>query len=847
MDNINKQNSTKPAEPQEETTLSFPEEHVSDVEKITRFLEKVKNSRKTSSDKRAFNDLQVMCNSFQQYLKKQQILLERIDKKEIMAITGAAVDVSMKKRMIEDIIVRVKERSEADTRQKLAKLDMDKEIAELQPSRSFLRNWLRLTRFAFKYRTITLFSHKYKDTNLAKIRDKVMVWQNLLERSILNILDSEHYTLSTMEYNALRLILDLRTPCVDIKNIPYDRDYIPKDIAIQMDAFARIYFTLVKNTALVEVAARKAFKKKKADQGFLGVMKNLLDRPVYNNKPVKWNAVEKMKNSITGLLLSYYSARQSVVLRTINQALYILTIDGEVDSEKKNLTEKAKKQAEKKQKQKYSRNEQNYNKLKELKRVTETFLQTGHTLENKMFKVEAKNMFEKWKEEHEEKPMLRLLRLLDLYIKFFIDPINDDHYFVLLYDNSEYRGFFAGRGGIDSITAEYSLPDFELVGSKITPVISMKTGSGSSHKQFFSTLTDSDVPDTTHGSKLKFVRSIVQAVSNKSYQLGLGLNQLISDYEDQKEVVFPDETYNYDFYTSAIIGKTKSIQTHRLYDRADITLSDFLEASSTLAFHIARELNHPGIEAIIKDRKTLQLEIDSNRVAAAAITEDEDEDEETVPDIVPAAIDGIGDDVLNEINDIYKDSHTGLWKTEYFTEQVIPRLYDEEQNYKLNIHRIVFYCGINGLTRFNSQFGQSRGDQLQVDISRKIAGQITRSRTHKNDIVIKYTDGNIVGYINNSTLTRAAEILAPIISDIKSTTLPGKDAKDMVSINMGLYHEKHGTNVYYNIDVGKKIMVAASVHGTNNIAFLKNPGHIVSTRDFNRFGDIEQHLITVSN
>jgi len=60
--------------------------------------------------------------------------------------------------MIEDIIYKIKTRYEAQKKKLNDERENEKEIEELHTSKNSIIDWFRLTKFAFEYSTITLFS-----------------------------------------------------------------------------------------------------------------------------------------------------------------------------------------------------------------------------------------------------------------------------------------------------------------------------------------------------------------------------------------------------------------------------------------------------------------------------------------------------------------------------------------------------------------------------------------------------------------------------------------------------------------------------------------------------------------
>jgi len=66
----------------------------------------------------------------------------------------------------------------------------------------------------------------------------------------------------------------------------------------------------------------------------------------------------------------------------------------------------------------------------------------GPYFEERIFKAEAKNRYNELMSNIKNKPLLRIIRLVDGYIKYFLDTILNADDFIIDYDNVEFLNYF---------------------------------------------------------------------------------------------------------------------------------------------------------------------------------------------------------------------------------------------------------------------------------------------------------------------------------------------------------------------------------------------------------------------
>ncbi len=823
----------------------YSQQHFSDIEKFERFLETMKESLKNSADQKAYIEFQNTYQSFNRYMISNGVMLTDHEKNEVTAITGSKLPPVSTKRMMEDLIHKIKSRHESEKRSQQEQAQSMREIEELKSSSGII-DWFRLTMFAIDNGTITLFSHKLKDSSFRILREKIFPWQGIIEKSILPVMNKEYYLLSTLEYNALDVLLRLKEPLVNLMEIKQESSYDTRHIAKEFDNFSDVYLIILKNAAFMDSSIQKAVKNQPQEHGLLGYIKFLLDQPISNGRPVKLSQHQIITETVTGLLLSYYTAREKIIIKSINQIIYLLDTDIKLDATKKHLTIHAENLDKESRTKKQSDEKTIIEKINIIDRIFEIFLKSSPELEDRIFRIESDVIYKKWITEFQTRPVAKFIRLAEGFIRLFVDPVNDQDNFILIYDGKEYNDFFRDFPNIIDAAEALNINNFKLSPTDIKELLKFSIPPEMNPKQFIYNITRLEIPKSAYSPTILLAKSTLQNISNKCYELAVRINEAITHYYSQKEINHDDIKKNYDFYINAVLKKIKSSRTGIVLKKDEITLQDFLEGICSLSYHIAKELNHEGIDAMLKDKENLNKKIEKikNRPEEEKGTEESEEFDEFLDEIDLET----NNAVLNEINNFYKDPLTGLWKHEYFEDQIIPKLYNENRNYKLSNLRIIFLCEINGLKKINESIGHSAGDKVLIEISRKIIRSITKPEMNKNNIAIKTDGGFIFGYVNDISLLDSVDIFAEISNEIFNLHSNLKSpANETIhpALNTALYQERTGTNSDYNLSVAKKILSFVNEKTINNIGFPKSYNMVISERDFNRAGMLDDKVLTL--
>ncbi len=818
----------------------FSKEHLRDIARFKRLLESMAKARQGKADRRTVAELSSILEKFQAYLKNHSRVLSEHERRELAAITGSRLPPTAKKRIAEDLIHKIKQRDEREEQARTEQHLAEEEIRQLGHGRGGIAGWFRLTKFSLIYGTITLLTHQIKAGALDHIRSEAYEWQLLLGKSISPILDRDYYLLTTLEYNSLAAILELSSPINGIRELPARSSFAPSDISSQMDAFAAAYITLLKNAELAESTFQKVFKSRKTAHGLYGALKSLLNQPIFKNQPLMRSAAEKIRDSIYGAIISFYSVREGVIFQTVSQILHILQIDGALDESGKHLTPDAARIEQENRRRKLTEEQRLRDKYSELERILEAFLSCGQSMESRIYRAEAGLLYQAWESEHGSRPMLRIKRLSEGFIRHFSEYIGGEKNITIEYDKKLYPQYFSIRPEIIDAAAFFNIMEFEMTGLKAIDIAKITTPPGMNPPEYIRNLTRPEAPPTQFSPVENFARSILTRLGSRSFHLAIKLNDLIAEYYNQKALIQPTIELSYDFFINATVSSTRSMKTGFILNRSPLTLQDFLDNACALAFYIAQECNHPGIKALRDEKEALKLEIENIATAEGAM-ENGTEDLAALGQRCVIAPENLS----LEADSLYRDAITGLNRREYLDDILIPEYYDSELNYSLDESRFVICLAIDNFRSFNEVFGLDTGDRILAETARRITEHIRAPGTDSRNTAIRYRGSELLAYIYSVSLLETVEMMDRLRQDVSRIDIvSGKGSVGQIAVSIGIYEERKGTNVYDNILIAGKIAAFAGAGNGNTIGFARNPYQIITQRDFGQAGELNAGMLT---
>ena len=817
----------------------YSEEHLNDMDKLKNLLEKMKGERDDPAESAlvSFGDTLQRLDS---YIKTNRVVLTEKEKGEIDRISRARLSPAVIRRLLEDMLHSIKGRHERHARERKREEKALQEISQLQTSGSVL-DWIRLTLFSLEHGTLTLFRHYLRESAFKLVRDTLPAWQKEVTRHLRPVLDNEYYLFSTLEYNSLEIILRLQEPLQNLSNVKGGASYQPYMLSEEMNAFARIYCKINYNRDMIADTISRAFRGRDTDHGFMSTVHNLLDQRLMENRVVPVDPLQHAGKSIMGVLASYYTSKEGFPVHSGNQILYLLNENRTIDEREKHLTMAARGRDRERKERQDGEEEKLIGRIEELERALQRLLPRGPYLEDRLFRQEAKGNYSNWIKDMKKKPFFRLLRLVEGYIRYFVEIFSDQESLVLIFDQKEFNDYLKLHPDITGVAARYTMEKFELMGNLYRELIRIELPEKMTVDKFVKALMTMQVSDGSLEPSLRGAREVLRKVASESYELAIRTLRLISDYEQRREIVDENLYRNYDFYTRATIRDSRALPLSRIIDCDSVTLRHLLESLSSLGFHIAEILNHEGVEGMKTEKEEL-----SGQLADIRGPEKIEEDYEDITE----GFTGEDSEELKKdrqlqegLNRLYRDSLTGLWKYEYFEDQLMPRLYDSDKNYAGPPGRFLFIVEADGFKKANRLYGHDVGDEILRRTSKHLLQELSQPGNRKN-LAFRIRGGQIMGFINESTLSEAADLLANVNARLQKEVIlhDGKDV-GQVSASIGLYEERVGTPLTWTLSVTRHLLSYAQQQGSGFIALIRDPNHIIAERDLDRFGNIDKTLI----
>jgi diguanylate cyclase (GGDEF)-like protein len=690
--------------------------------------------------------------------------------------------------------------------------------------------------FAIEYGTITVFTHRLRDRTLSFLKKDVLEWLLPLEKVIKEALDSEYYLFSNLEYNALRSFLHLRETMEAIVAIPPASSHEAREISGPMDSFTSAYAAIKTNHETIEYAFRKLSGRIKGEHGLMGFLKNILDEPLYNNRPLCISSSERMGRTIQGVLFSYYSVRKRVLVKTLNQVMYVTGCDGKIESDRKILTPGAVASEKHNREKKNSEKKIMVDSFRGLERIMDYFLPMGKDVEAVLLKMETGSKYGKILEEHESNPLVRIKRLVEIFIKYFIEDMKLEDEFTLSYDGREFGNYFTIRPEIRDMAAAYNLVDFGLVASRLREFLSL---AGKYPQDLMDSMLEGERSAPAISPELNSGRSVLMKISEKSYAIANRLAELISYYYNHREIVHQDVLHNYDFFTNARLKRSRHVKSPAAFKRSYITLREFLETSCAIAFHISDLLRHPGIGAlrgeqrVVKDK--LSLLMGEDEIVVEPLQDQGDSDPEN------------NERIVQELDRMYVDTLTGLKRRQYYEEIILKQQHSDSGKYEGLKSRFLFMCEIFGLKELNERFGHTAGDEIVLAAVSRIDEHVRFPGSHGSNSVIRYAGGVYLGFLHDLNMMEAVDRMREMVRSISMIIIERDGAViGQIRTAAAIYEERRGSDHYLNMDVLKGMVSHIYRNGSGRVGFIKKPDYIVSRRDFDSRDNLNDDIIALT-
>lgn len=807
---------------------AYSSEHKKHMEKFNRLLQDLGKDASADS-KKNFLSFKETLDSFDKYLASNNISLNKSEEERLTVITGSGLNSLTKKRMAEDLIHKIRDRYSRELSSRTDEEKKEKEINLLKQSPVGIVNWLRITRFALEYGTITVFSHRVKASIFNLIKIKTTAWFHNVAPELLKILDDYYVYLSTLEYNAIMKLSELAGPLDRIAAIPSSTSYGSSEIKGPLSDFAKVYIAIIKNSHYIEKGLAKVYKEKKAPHGFWGDIGSIIDKPIFNNKPVRYNKLDHMSKSITGVLFSCYTMFYNAEVTTHNQLAYLTGEEGILNDRLKHLSEKALNKIEIEEKQFKKMESKSKTRLSEIINLTERFDKMGEEIAERIFQYGARAQLKLWRKEAELRPFYKMMKVIDGFSRFFLDVLTDSKNMIISYDDKSYEAYFERFPDLLKSIESFNQYIRDLEGGKGKDLYSIRIPDNTDADNLVKILTDSEEP-LPEIESARIVRETLGEISAACYNICLRFNDVINNFNTAGKIEKENPLAGYDFFRNARVSHSRLAGIEVVLAKKEITVADMIEGGCSLAYYLSSFLNHYGIKAIKDEVEILKEELLVEEGAESIEEHGEPIDSDA--------------EFSNDFNKLYTDTLTGFKRPEYFNDFIVPTYYDSNMLYKEEKLRHVFCAEPLNLVNINRKYGREEGDRVYREFT-SIVNRYLSASGNENNVAIRNDAGMITGYINDITYMEAVDVFVSIIGELRSVIAGGNDTgTSEFLVNFGIYPERKNTNAHFNISVAKKLMMQSGEVKAGHVTFIRNQNRIITENDFDRMGNLDDSLVS---
>ncbi|MCL2155033.1 MAG: hypothetical protein FWH53_05150 [Leptospirales bacterium] len=805
------------------------EEHKRYLEKLTNVLDEMKSSTNLAEKKHYVTFKQTVDN-FSSFLVEKNITLTEQEKNRFSVISASGLNNLAKKRMAEDLIHQIKNRAAIDLAQKVEYDKMKKDIALLNKSVFHLVDWYSLTKFALKYNTITIFSHRYKIESLNIIKKKASLAYKEIKSELKAILDEYYFYLTVLEYNAIVKLYNMGKAFDKLAAIRQNISYYPPEILEQMNDFASSFIYVMRNIKSIDSGLEKVIKNRQPVHGFMGNVYVLTDRKLFNNKAESYKSSEVINKTIVGALYSFYTSHLGVIVNTFNQLMYIANVNGELDHSKKEYTPEA---ALAMENESHTQNEESkriQSRLSEIINITTKYSEMGKNIAKRLFELEARSSLAAWNKDAQTKPFFKLIKIFDAYIKYIIELIISKENLELEYDSNMIKNYFDRYPYILKAVDELKAFSVYLQGTKGKDIQNYKLSPDDENDEFIQNLMENENTLSLFGIT-KYIYEALNEMSAICYNSCMRFNDVLNKYFQSEKVELVDIEDNYNFLFNAKIAHPKVRNLEYALNKKSVYLIDLLEACCSLSVFFSESLHHKGIKAIYTDVLKLQKDIDGYK---------ENNKSENAAEIRPLNQEANETNLDNDR--IYNDTLTGIKSWQYFEDFILPEFYDEDGNYSSDKLRHVFCIKLSNLVDINRICGNDIGNIVYKKCSDIVKETLSAT---SDSILLRYKEGSIIGYINDTPIIEAVDILFKMLNKVKAYSLnSGIKSLPHIIFNAGIYTERKGTNGLKNIEIARKIMMQGPDEEVGHVVFLRHADKVLKNNDFNNKGQLNPEFLT---
>lgn len=800
--------------------------HSTDIQRFTRLLDSMKGARQ-ATDRRAYTSTQTSVSLFTEWMQKEQAHLTAGEEKEINIITGSRFPASVKKRMLDDLLDRVRDRVTGEKEGNSDDETFAADVYRYESRRNPLQNWIALTSFALSYRTITLFSHRLRGDTLRDLLRRTWQWCRIVEPVLTTQLDEEYYLFSTAEYNALMAFLKYIQSYDRLRDIQYRPSLHPAAAKKEINEFTAAFLPAITHSATIRKSIERYYKKTRPPHGFTGAMNGLLDKPMKDGRFIRMDQSYLLQRSITGFLLSAYTSFNGRLVDSLNQIISITGTNCTIDSSVKNLSDEAQKRSQQKENDQHGELASYKNRLDELHYIQQSLLPMGAQLADKIYSYAQKKLSQRWPERYMKHPLFTVLRVLDLYIRYFIEPVRDDT-ITLEYDGNTYADFFSRFLNCSDTFKSLSYEELGLTPRTEKELLGIATDDKNDSMKYLAGLMQPSIPDDAYQGVHGMARKILKGIANRMYLIGSRCTAIISGYNIRKEELSDSPIQSYAFFTQAQLNEVLQQQLSPFTGDRAITLNQYIEYIAALALYLSNSLHHPVITNLTTDIRRLEEEIENIETGNSS---DEGDDEPLSGE----------NELLEKLNSLYTDSLTGLWRKDYLEDQLLSKSYPDGL-YTLPYERLILYIHIQGLIETNRVLGPDAGNELVSLIANLMKARLDAGE----DQLIRYSGTEFLCLSREERITALSDKVMQMYRDI-SARCDDSCSFDpsILRIYGGIYPERQGTSFEDNLSYARILSRSSKKDAPQILVFPRDPNAHLMESDFSRDGFIREDRIAI--
>lgn len=802
----------------------FSAKHLKDIDRFSKLLDSLRTHRNNPEFRNHISNIENTIKKLDTYVHNNNIKLSPSEQDDINKINESKSSPALKNRMLEDLFHKIKNNHKSESEKNKKNRNAEDEISRINKKEFFIKSWFDLFFFALSNSTITLLGHNIKDTSLSNIKENLLRALNETTPFLKALLDKEYYIFSITEYNSLEKILHLEEAIYNINKVPWNYYYNAVNLRKEMQEFCELYLTVLENSAVIDSNISKLSQNRQLPHGFYGNIRIILDSPIKNNRTIKYKGPQFYQNTIKGALISYYTSLNKRLITSLSQIKYLLNINTEINTNMKNLTSVAAKIEKEKRVKEEQETETTFEKYNDIKQIFERYIPIGKELSDILIEEDYSRSNEPWIRNYETSPMFKPIKLIEAFIKHFIDRINTPNSFIFRYYNSEFTHYFENHKDITNISKNLNTIDLELTGGNLKELLDIPTTETTDTETFIEKAKAAGLK-----GDLKASANLIQTAGSKFFTLAERCRNIINTYENNREINYQLPEENYSFFKNAELAARRQLKLNKIIGKEPLLLEDILTSVCSISYYLSYILQSDSIQELSRVKSEIESSPEFNKMNISNInTSDSSDHRETAPQVKQKE---------------YIDPLTKLFKYDYFTEIIEKQEYNSREQFTAANRRFLFFLQIENFLQINKTMGHESGDNLLKRVSDILLKKLPNPG---KNFLIRFKNAQIIGFIHTDEVKDVIDYLSECGKIINNISISANGRKiNSTFIESGIIEEKKYSNIKYNMDLANRLMHSGHRNDCNTIAILKNNDIRIKRRNFNNDGSIDSNLLYI--